>query len=428
MNRAERAWILYDVGNSAFATTVMAAVLPVYFSNVASQGLEPAVATSNWGYANTISMALVAFAAPVLGAFADAGSGRKKMLGSFAFAGAALTAALYAVGPGDWVLAAALYVLGRIAFASSIVMYDSLLPHVAPREHLDTVSARGFAFGYLGGGLLLAAQIVLISKPAWFGIDDTTTATRIVFLTTGVWWAAFTVPILRQAHERGPADLEVARMAARERVIEAFRRLKRTLSELRRYREAWKFLIAFWLYNDGIGTIVVMAAAFGAEIGLDRTKLIAAILLVQFLGFPFSILFGRLAGRIGARNAILVGLVGYTLLCVGAWFVHTERDFFLMAIGVSMFQGGCQALSRSLFARMIPTERSSEFFGFYDVSSKFASILGPALLATVARMTGESRYGVIALVLLFLGGIAVLLRVDPSRAEANVEPAEGQKR
>ncbi len=421
MNRAERAWILYDVGNSAFATTIMAAVLPVYFSRVASEGLDPAVATSNWGYANTLAMALTALAAPVLGAFADAGSGRKKLLGFFAFAGALFTAALFGAGPGDWILAATLYVFGRIAFAGSVVLYDSLLPHVAPPEDYDKVSSRGFGFGYLGGGVLLGLQVLVISYPGWFGIPDTDWATRIVFLTTGLWWAAFTLPILRRVDEHGPADPSVAALAPLQRFREAFRRLRRTFRELRRYREAFKFLVAFWLYNDGISTIVVMAAAFGAEIGLDRTKLILAILLVQFLGFPFSILFGRLARHIGTRNAILVGLVGYTILCGFAWFVHTERDFFLMAIGVSMFQGGCQALSRSLFASMIPLDRSSEFFGFYDVSSKFASIIGPALLATVARFTGESRDGVFALIVLFLGGIAILTRVDLKRARAEAE-------
>jgi MFS transporter, UMF1 family len=204
-------------------------------------------------------------------------------------------------------------------------------------------------------------------------------------------------------------------------VVDAFARLRATFRELRRYREAFKFLVAFWLYNDGIGTIVKMAAVFGAEIGLDRGKLIAAILLVQFLGFPFSLLFGRIAGRIGARNAILVALGGYTLLCGFAWFVHTERDFFVMAIGVSMFQGGSQALSRSLFARMIPAERSSEFFGFYDVSNKFAGIAGPLILALVARWTGASRYGVFALIVLFVAGMIVLARVDPVRAQRDLE-------
>lgn len=413
MTRAVRAWCLYDVGNSAFATTVMAAVLPVYFVNVAGGGLSPEIATSNWGYVNTLAMALTAFSAPVLGALADAGAGRKRLLAAFAVAGALATGALVGVGAGDWMLAAILYAIGRVAFGSSIVMYDSLLPHVAAAEDMDRVSSRGFAWGYLGGGILLAAQIVVITRPEWFGIGDAEWATRLVFLSVGVWWLAFTVPLLRDVPER-------ATSAERVDFVAAFSRLRHTFHELRRYREAFRFLVAFWLYNDGIGTIVVMAAAFGAEIGIGRTQLIAAILLVQFLGFPFSLLFGRLAGRIGARNAILVGLAGYTVLCCLAWFVHSERDFFLLASGVAMFQGGCQALSRSLFARMIPAERSSEFFGFYDVSSKFAGIFGPFILATVARLTGATRYGVFALIVLFLAGMIVLWRVDPEKAQRDL--------
>jgi UMF1 family MFS transporter len=338
------------------------------------------------------------------------------MLAAFAVAGALATAALVGVGAGDWMLAAVLYAIGRVAFASSIVMYDSLLPHVAAPEDMDRVSSRGFAWGYLGGGILLAAQIVVITRPEWFGIADAEWATRLVFLSVGVWWIAFTLPLLRDVPER----VIPAATAKRIDLVAAFARLRQTFHELRRYREAFRFLIAFWLYNDGIGTIVVMATAFGAEIGIGRTQLIAAILLVQFLGFPFSLLFGRLAGRVGARNAILVGLAGYTVLCCLAWFVQTERDFFLLAIGVAMFQGGCQALSRSLFARMIPVERSSEFFGFYDVSSKFAGIVGPFLLATVARLTGASRYGIFALIVLFVAGMIVLWRVDPEKAQRDL--------
>lgn len=419
--RRIRAWTMYDWANSAFATTVMAAVLPVYFAGVAARDLAPEIATSNWGFTNTIAMALTALSAPVLGALADAGAGRKRMLLAFAITGALATTALVTVGPGDWVRAAVLYGIGLVAFASSIVMYDSLLGHVASAEDMDRVSSRGFAWGYLGGGILLAVQLIVITKPTWFGLPGGEWATRLAFVSVGIWWVAFTVPLMRHVPDHRPG-LVVAPPTTHglRLVIDAFVRLRATFRELRRYREAFKFLVAFWLYNDGIGTIVKMAAVFGAEIGLDRGKLIAAILLVQFLGFPFSLLFGRLAARVGARNAILAGLTGYTFLCGFAWFVHTERDFFLMAIGVSMFQGGSQALSRSLFARMIPPERSSEFFGFYDMSNKFAGIVGPLLLALVARWTGASRYGVFALVVLFVAGMIVLLRVDPERAERDL--------
>ena len=411
MTRAQRAWVLYDVGNSAFATTIMAVVLPIYFESVAGAGLAAGRPTAYWGYATTVAMLLSAVTAPVIGAMADARGRRRAWLGLFAFSGAALTGALAGVGAGAWPLALLIYVGARLAFANSVVMYDSLLPHVALPARRDGLSALGFACGYLGGGLLLAAQLQVIQHPDWFGIPEGTWPTRSVFLMTGVWWALFTLPLLRGVSERPVAGAPVVGVPAQLRA--AFARLRRTYTELRRHRQVMTFLVAFWLYNDGIGTIMSMAAIFAAEIGLDRDRTIVALLLVQFLGFPFSIAFGGIAGRIGARNAIAIGLVGYTIVCVCAWFIRTDTHFFLLAIGVSLFQGGCQALSRSLFASMIPGERSSEFFGFYNVSSKFASLLGPVIVSTVALLTGDARDGIFALILLFLGGLVLLLRVRP---------------
>ena len=414
MKRAQRAWVLYDVGNSAFATTVMAVVLPIYFESVAAGDLPDGRPTAYWGYATTAAMLLSALTAPVMGAMADARARRRAWLGVFAFGGAALTCGFAGVGPGAWPLALAIYVVARLAFANSVVMYDSLLSHVAPPERRDRLSTLGFGFGYLGGGILLAAQLQVIQNPGWFGIPEGTWPTRVVFLVTGLWWAAFTIPILRGVSERPATDTSV--LGVTEQIRAAFARLWKTFHELRRHKQAMTFLVAFWLYNDGIGTIVAMAAIFAAEIGLDQGRTILALLLVQFLGFPFSIAFGWIAEKIGARNAIAIGLVGYTIICVGAWFIRTDTHFFLLAVGVSMFQGGCQALSRSLFASMIPDERSSEFFGFYNISSKFASLLGPVILSTVALITGDARDGVFALVLLFAGGLAILMRVRPEQS------------
>lgn len=414
------AWCLYDVGHSAFATTMMAAVLPVWFATHIATGLDPdpdrarVMATARWADANAIAMGLTALTAPVLGTIADLGGTRKRLLLIFALAGAFASMAIAVPGAGQWFAVAALYVLGRFAFSSSIVMYDALLPHVSTEESMDRLSARGYALGYLGGGLLLAAQILAIQQPGWFGLPSAAVATRIAFVTVGIWWLLFTIPLLRHVPEGTGERVATGGL----RVVGAsFARLVETFRELRKHTEALKFLVAFWFYNDGIGTIVVMATAFGAEIGIGRGHLIGAILAVQFIGFPFSILFGRLAGRIGARNGILVGLVAYLLICVSAWFVDSARDFWILAVAVAMVQGGCQALSRSLFASMIPAARSGEFFGFYDVSSKFAGVAGPLILARVAEAAGTSRAGVFALVVLFLVGIAILSRVRvPARA------------
>ncbi len=414
--RPTTAWCLYDVGHSAFATTMMAAVLPVWFATHIATGLDPdperarVLATAHWADANAIAMGLTALTAPILGTLADVGGRRKQLLLIFAATGALLSAALAIPGPGQWLLLATLYVLGRFAFSSSIVLYDALLPHIAEPDQIDRLSARGYALGYLGGGLLLALQILAIQKPEWFGLSDSTIATRIAFVLTGVWWILFTIPLMRHVPE-GRSEGDPLRGG--HLVGASFRRLAQTFHDLRQHREALKFLVAFWFYNDGIGTIVVMAVAFGAEIGIGRAHLIGAILAVQFIGFPFALLFGRLAGRIGARNGIMVGLIGYLLICCAAWFVDSAADFWALAIAVGMVQGGCQALSRSLFASMIPAERSGEFFGFYDVSSKFAGVIGPLILARVAMATGTSRAGVFALVILFLIGIVLLSRVRP---------------
>ena len=414
--RPTTAWCLYDVGHSAFATTMMAAVLPVWFATQIATGLDPdperarVMATARWADANAIAMGLTALTAPILGTLADIGGRRKQLLLIFAAIGALASAALAAPGPGQWLLLLTLYVIGRFAFSSSIVLYDALLPHLAPPDEIDQLSSRGYALGYLGGGLLLALQILAIQKPGWFGLADGAIATRIAFVVTGVWWILFTIPLMRRVPE-GSSEDTLARGASLAGA--SFRRLARTFQDLRRHREALKFLVAFWFYNDGIGTIVVMATAFGAEIGIGRAHLIGSILAVQLIGFPFALLFGRLARRIGARNGIMIGLTGYLLICCAAWFVDSAADFWALAVAVAMVQGGCQALSRSLFASMIPTDRSGEFFGFYDVSSKFAGVIGPFILARVAMATGTSRAGIFALIILFLIGIVLLSRVRP---------------
>lgn len=418
--RPSTAWCLYDVGHSAFATTMMAAVLPVWFTTHIAAGLHPdpdqarVLATARWADANAIAMAMTALTAPVLGTVADLGGSRKRLLLVFAILGVLCSMFMAVPDVGQWLFLAALYVLGRFAFSSSIVLYDALLPHVASDEEgMDTLSSRGYALGYLGGGILLALQIFAIQKPGWFGLPDGSVATRAAFVVTGVWWMLFTIPLLRHVPE---AISEAATQGGQFRA--SFSRLAQTFRDLREHGEALKFLVAFWFYNDGIGTIVVMATAFGAEIGISRGHLIGAILAVQFIGFPFALLFGRLARRIGARNGIMVGLFAYLGICCAAWFVDSALDFWILAVAVGMVQGGCQALSRSLFASMIPVERSGEFFGFYDVSSKFAGIIGPFLLARVAEATGTSRAGVFALVILFLLGIVLLSRVRPPARDA----------
>ena len=410
-------WCLYDWANSAFAATIMAAVLPVFYSSVAGANLSKTTASSYWGYTNTIAMLIVACTAPILGALADHSGIKKRFLALFAGMGVVSTAMLVWVGRGDWFLASLLYIIGMIGFSGGNNFYDSLLPHVAGEKDIDRISSYGYALGYLGGGILLAFNLAMILKPHWFGILDAEWGTRYSFLTVGVWWAFFSIPILKNVPE--PPIVPIAGESSNP-LRASIQRLSLTFHNLRQYREALKFLVAFWLYNDGIGTIISMAAIFGAEINIPQSHLIGSILAVQFIGIPFSILFGRLAGWMGTKRAIFLGLAVYTIISLGGYFIQTALHFWILAVLVGFVQGGTQALSRSLFGTMIPKSRSAEFFSFYDVSSKFAGIIGPFVFGIVGQMTGSSRLSVVALVVFFIGGGLILLTVNEKEGRARV--------
>ncbi len=410
-------WCMYDWANSAFAATIMAAVLPVYYSSVAGATLSKTTASSYWGYTNTLAMLIVAFCAPFLGALADHGGMKKKFLAGFAALGIMATACMATVGRGDWLLASFLYILGMVGFSGGNNFYDSLLPHITRPDEIDRVSSWGYASGYLGGGLLLAVNLAMIMKPGLFGIADSEWAARYSFLTVAVWWAVFSVPVLRNVPE--PPVVPIAGESAHA-FRASWQRLSLTFRNLRKYREAFKFLIAFWLYNDGIGTIISMAVIFGAEINIAQEHLIGAILAVQFIGIPFSLIFGRLAGKIGTKRSIFLGLIVYTGIAIGGYFIQSALHFWILAILVGFVQGGTQALSRSLFGSLIPKSRSAEFFSFYDVSSKFAGILGPAVFGIVGQMTGSSRLSVVALVIFFIAGGAILITVKEKEIPKDV--------
>jgi len=420
--RTVNAWCMYDWANSGFATTIMAAVLPTFYSEVAGATLEPVQASGYWGYTNTAGMVVVAFAAPILGAIADHSGAKKRFLGGFAGLGILFTGLLVLVSTGDWLMASLFYILGRIGFSGSIVFYDALLPHVARSDDIDQVSTKGFALGYLGGGLLLVINLAWIMKPGWFGLPDAEFSSRLSFLSVAIWWAIFSIPLFRRVDE--PAFIR--REGESPNPVRAgFQRLARTFRDVRHYRELFKFLIAFWFYNDGIGTIITMAVIFGKEIGLETTDLIGAILAVQFVGVPFSFGFGWLARRLGAKRSILLALGVYAVIAVGGYFIQTSLHFWILAFMVATVQGGAQALSRSLFGRLAPKAKTAEFFGFYDVSSKFSGILGPAIFGVVGQLTGSSRLSIISLVVFFVLGGALLLQVDE---EQGIRLAEEENR
>jgi UMF1 family MFS transporter len=410
LNRPElRAWAWYDWANSAFMTTVVAAVFPIYYARVAAADLDPSTATFRFGIATTMALTLVAVTSPVLGALADAAGRKKTFLALFTVIGVAGTAGLALVGRGDWQLALALFMLGNIGMYGALTFYDALLPHIAAPEELDRVSSSSYALGYLGGGVLLALNLLWIQKPAWFGLPDAGVATRLAFLSVAIWWALFAIPLFRRVPEPPVAAAAAAGGAS---IAAAVRRLLQTLRDLRRYRHAFTMLVAFMLYNDGIGTMIRMATLYGTQVGIDQGSLIAALMLVQFIGVPAAFAFGTLAARVGAKQALFGSLVMYTAISVLAFRMSTARDFFLLAVCVGLVQGGSQALSRSVFASLVPRDRTAEFFGFFAVSEKFAGIFGPLLFALAVWVTGSNRAAILSVILFFVAGGLLLVRVD----------------
>lgn len=423
LGRAElRAWALYDCANSAAVTSIVTAIFPIYFQKVAGAGVAPSLTTQRYTVATTAGLALVAVLAPVLGTVADVRPWKKRLLALFAGLGVLATAALFAVGPGDWLLAASLLVVLNVGLNGSFVFYDALLPHVARAGEIDRTSTAGYAIGYLGGGVLLAAQLAVIVKPELVGLGhgDPTLPSRLAFVSVAAWWALFTLPLLRTVRELPPAGAPPG-----ARVVPlAFARLAGTFRSLRHYRQALLMLIAFLVYNDGIGTIIRMAALYGTELGLPSGALIGAILLVQFLGVPAAFVFGALASRIGTRPAILLGLAVYTGVAVLGYFTTTTAHFYALAVLVGLVQGGTQALSRALFASLVPRRLSGEFFGFFAVFEKVSGFVGPLLFGLAIALTGSSRAAVLSIVVFFAVGAALLWRVDVEGGRRAAEAAD----
>jgi len=408
--RELRAWAMYDWANSAFQTTIIAAIFPIFFQKVAAADVPGPVATSRFAWATTWAILVVAMVAPLLGAIADRAPVKKRFLALFLAIGAVATAAMFFIARGDWMFALVLFVISNIGVAGSIVFYESLLPHIAREGELDRVSTAGYALGYLGGGVLLAINILMMSQPSWFMLPNREVAVRASLASVAVWWVVFSIPLFRHVPE--PPVGEPAPGAADAGLGVAARQLVRTVRELRRYRQAFMLLLAFLLYNDGIQTIIRMATTYGTEIGLDENAMIGALLLTQFIGVPFGFLFGSLSGRIGAKPAVFIGLFVYALITILGYFMRTSTHFFVLAMAVGMVQGGTQALSRSLFASMIPKHKSSEFFAFFGVFERYAGILGPALFAWVVAHSGTSRNAILSVIAFFIIGGALLTRVD----------------
>jgi UMF1 family MFS transporter len=408
--RVVNAWAMYDWANSAFAVIILTAVFPVYYrALVINAGGSPADATAYWAYTTSASMLVVALAGPFLGAMADIAGGTKRFLGVALVLGVLGSAGLAFLGEDTFLLGAVILAVGNLGFAGGNIFYEALLPHIARQDDIDRVSARGYALGYLGGGLLLIVVTLWLLWPNSFWTADRDSALRGSFISVAVWWLVFALPLFRTVP--APSTREAAGASMRL-VISGLQQPARTLSQIRRYRQLAVFLAAFWLYNDGISTIIKIATAYGDEIGIDHNHMLIALILTQLVGFPSTLGFGVLAGILGAKGTILVGLATYGLISIGGFFMKNAVHFYLLAVVVGLVQGGTQALSRSLFATMVPKTRSAEFFGFFSTGEKFAGIIGPALFGFVGQGMGSSRWGIISVTLLFVAGAALLWRVD----------------
>jgi MFS transporter, UMF1 family len=427
------AWAFYDWANSAFATTVMAVFFPILFKQYWSAGIDVNVSTFRLGLANALASLVVAAMAPVLGAFADYSGRRKGLLICFTYLGVLMTATLPLVAQTHWLAALCVYACGAIGYSGSVAFYDSLLPQVAPADRIDQVSSLGYALGYLGGGILLAFDVVMTLKPALFGLADATQAVKASFVSVALWWGLFALVTFIWV----PADTKPRSLPLGQQITTGWRKVRSTLKKIRQLKALFTFLLAYWCYIDGVDTIVRMAVDYGMSIGLDRNDLITALLITQFIGFPSALLFGQLGKHWGVRRSIYLALAVYMAVTVWGAMMSSPMEFYLLAAVIGLVQGGIQALSRSYYSRLIPHDQSAEFYGFYNMLGKFAAIVGPLLMGltglivkrlllppapTPQQITATgllaTRAGIVSVLLLFIAGGVLFYFVDETKGNA----------
>lgn len=409
MNKKIFSWALYDWANSVFFTTVMAGFFPVFFKMYWALGVKPSVSTERLGWILSASGFLLAILSPTLGVISDKKRLKKKLLFFTMVLGALMTIGLFFVKQGDWGTPSWLYGWALFMCSASCVFYDSLMVSVCRKDQYDFVSSLGYSLGYLGGGLLFALNVVMFLKPDFFGIANPITAVKWSFVTVGIWWFVFTLPLMRwvpepetEIDDRGIVDLTNATLVE----------LKQTLSDIFQNKNLFYFILAYWLYIDGVFTVMSMAVDFGMSLGLDAQDLIKALLITQFVGFPSAYLFGTAAKTVSNRNLILVCLGIYAITILAATQLQTAMHFYILAGVIGLSQGGVQALSRSLFAQMIPENKSGEYFGFFNLLGKFAAVIGPALIAIFARLTDDPRQTMLSLLILIILGAIFLFKVQ----------------
>ena len=401
-------WALYDWANSAFATTVMAGFFPLFFKSFWAADLSPAESTAVIGTTNSLAGLLIVLLAPFLGAYSDLGKFKKKFLAFFALLGVLSTGYLYFIPQGDWVIAASLYALAVVGFSGGNIFYDSLIASVSKQDQRNKVSSLGFSLGYLGGGLLFVINVLMYLNPAWFGLSSQSEAILWSFVSVAVWWAVFSLPLFMSVEEKSNAEISKGLFKT---ITEAFKAVVSTLREIKKHKRVAIFLIAYWLYIDGVDTIVRMAVAYGSDIGLDASSMITALLLTQFVGFPATLVFGIYADKIGFKKILTIGISIYILVTFYAYYMSTALEFYILAGTVGLVQGGVQAISRSFFSTIIPVNKEAQFFGFYNLVGKSAVLLGPVLVSWVALIFGNPRFGILSLLFLLVPGLILLWMV-----------------
>ena len=421
MKKSIYSWALYDWANSAFATTVMAGFFPIFFAQYWSNPENLSLSTFYLGLGNSVASIIVVLLAPILGAIADRGTYKKRFLVFFAFLGVLMTAGLALVSQGMWQIALLTYVIATVGFSSANTFYDSLLPAVSNKDNVDYVSGVGYAFGYIGGGILIVINFLMITYPSFFGFADSVEGIKWSFVSVALWWAIFSIPILLFVKEPKYHKTETTLQTIKS----GFKQLKDTFNEIRHLKVVFTFLIAYWLYIDGVDTTIRMAADFGITLGFDSTTIMGALVLVQFIAFFATLLYVKFADKIGTKNAIYFAIAAYMVIIFSGYFVTEGWHFYIIAGMIGCFQGGIQTLSRSLYARIIPENKSAQYFGFFNMWGKFAAVIGPLLMGSVTLILNNTiddhvlsaRIGLQSIMILFILGALALSRVDISEGE-----------
>ena len=408
-------WAIYDWANSAYATTVMAGFFPLFFKSYYSAEADLTVSTAQLGFANSLSSLVIVLIAPLLGAIADKASLKKRFLFIFAYLGILMSFALSFVSQGDWQMATFIYILANIGFMGSNTFYDGLLPSVSNDKNVDSVSGLGFALGYLGGGLLFALNVWMLQDFTLFGFKDEAEAIKASFISVALWWALFSLPLLIYVKE-----VQNDKISTKKAILDGYLRLKNTFSKIKKLRGLLLFLIAYWLYIDGVDTIIRMAVDYGMALGFNSNDLVLALLIVQFVGFPATLIFAKIAQSWETKKTLYVAIAIYLFIVIWAAQMSNNYEFYILAVMIALVQGGIQALSRSYYSKMIPQTHSAEFFGFYNFLGKFAAILGPMLVALVALFSQNSRVAIGSVSIFFILGAILLYFVDEQKIAKEV--------